>query len=127
MGSKRVLIVEDDPAIREGLKEVLEIEGFSAETASNGKEALEISEQAGNNICLILLDLMMPVMNGIQFLEAKQKHARLASVPVVVITASHGEPALTAATKAEGVLKKPIDLNVLMKFVRKYCVHKNDS
>ncbi|HEY0708362.1 MAG TPA: response regulator, partial [Polyangia bacterium] len=85
---KRVLVVEDDEEIREHLEELLEEEGFAVATASDGYQALtwlrDHPEQAG----VVLLDLMMPVMDGFEFLRRKDKEPSLASVPVIVITAA---------------------------------------
>jgi CheY-like chemotaxis protein len=83
---KEILIVEDDPDIRESLQIVLETEGYHARTAANGKEgmaALELIDQP----CLVLLDLMMPVMNGWEFLAVQRQNDRLSKVPVVVVSA----------------------------------------
>lgn len=120
MVCKSVLIVEDDKEIRELIQEALELEGFSTRTATNGKEALEILDEASDPY-LILLDLMMPVMNGWQFLEAKKANDSLAPMPVVIISAASNEKIGNGASNANGVIKKPIDLDVLIHWVRKYC------
>src|SRR5262245_55470921 len=83
-----VLIVEDDRELREAVGSVLEDEGCSVRSASNGAEALEILHKNGNGYpCIILLDLMMPVMNGWQFLESRKSDAKLDKIPVVVMSA----------------------------------------
>src|SRR5919206_1695644 len=83
-----VLVVEDDFAIRETLRELLEDEGYRVAWAANGKEALaRLHERAPR---VILLDLMMPVMDGWEFRVAQQRDPALASIPVVVISADHG-------------------------------------
>src|SRR5947207_15447872 len=81
-----ILIVEDDFDIREALTQILEDEGFQVRCASNGREALEVAT-SGPAPRLILLDLMMPVMNGWQFRAEQLKDPRLAEVPVLVISA----------------------------------------
>lgn len=112
-----VLLVEDDPDIREGLGSFLEDQGYTVEKAENGKEGLERLEQKKPG--LVLLDLMMPVMNGWQFLEEKKKEPpELSKVPVVVISAVAGNPYVPGAL---ATMKKPIDLNRLMDFVELYC------
>jgi CheY-like chemotaxis protein len=68
--------------------------------------------------CLILLDLMMPIMNGWEFLEAQQATEVLASIPVVVVSAA-GDKARSA--KAHGFIKKPIEVEGLLKMIKRYC------
>lgn len=113
---KPILIVEDDREIREALRDSLELEGYTVFTASNGQEAFDT---LGNmeRPAVILLDLMMPVMNGWQFLEAQREHDVYATIPVVVISAA-GEKAKTA--QAAGYIKKPIDLDALLNVVGQY-------
>src|SRR3989442_228935 len=83
---KEILIVEDDPDIRESLQVVLETEGYNARTAANGKEGVAALESL-EHPCLVLLDLMMPVMNGWEFLAVQRNDERLNKVPVVVVSA----------------------------------------
>jgi CheY-like chemotaxis protein len=112
-----VLIVEDDRDIRESLQEILEFEGYEVLTATNGKEGVEALSRMPRP-CLILLDLMMPVMNGWQFLEAQKSNHCLATIPVVVVSAvSERDKAAGAAA----FIKKPVDLESLLKTVEKYC------
>ncbi len=116
MRCRRVLIVEDDEAIRETLRLSLELEGYQVSTASNGQEAIDTlsGEEAP---CVILLDLMMPVMNGWEFIEYTQKDPRLSRIPVLIVTAYYEQ---AKKLKADGVIKKPIDLDVLMKTLDRY-------
>lgn len=112
-----ILLVEDDPDIRESLGAFLEGEGYQVDKAENGKEGLDrlVQKKPG----LVLLDLMMPVMNGWQFLEEKKKEPpELSKVPVVVISAVPGNPYVPGAL---ATMKKPIDLHRLMDFVELYC------
>jgi two-component system chemotaxis response regulator CheY len=117
MQRKQILVVEDDEGIREFLQIVLEMEGFAVLLASNGKEALEILSQ-GVNPCLIILDLMMPVMDGWQFNKERIKTEAWANIPVVVFTA-FAERA--KSMQVQEVLEKPISLVDLMAVVKKYC------
>lgn len=83
--SNEILVIDDDEGIREALQLTLEMEGYTVFTAANGKVGLEfLSSQMPR---LILLDLMMPVMNGWAFLEAVEKDPVLATIPIVVMTA----------------------------------------
>jgi CheY-like chemotaxis protein len=119
MGSKCVLIVEDDDAIRECLAEVIRIEGVSVETCKNGKEALENLHQQGGKPSLILLDWMMPEMNGEEFVAAKNQDPTIAAIPVTVISAvvehSQGHPGISFR------IRKPIELESLLSIVRFFC------
>jgi len=112
-----VLLVDDDEAIRESLGAVLEDLGCRVSTAKDGKEALAHLRDAASRPCLILLDLMMPVMSGWQFLEARERDAALTSIPVVVMTASNVKPA--AVSNIE-VLRKPLTYEQLVAAIELY-------
>lgn len=112
-----ILVVEDEKAIQEVLKAALEMEGYKVFTADNGKEGIELLPNMPTP-CLILLDLMMPVMNGWEFAEALSKDMTLATIPVVIVTA-FGERAKMVPSK--GILKKPIDLDALLFTVKQWC------
>jgi CheY-like chemotaxis protein len=112
-----VLLVEDDDDIRTDLAEILRIKGYAVQTAANGAEALDrLRDQ--HLPCLILLDLMMPVMDGWQFREVQLQDETLAQVPVVVLT---GVAEDTAALQAKKVMRKPVRLDDLMTTIRGYC------
>ena len=119
---RNILIVEDDLDILDLMKQALEIEGYTVDTATNGKEGLEILDRI-QVPCLILLDMMMPVMDGWAFLQTKKHADVLASIPVVIVTAA-GDNAKSA--DAQGFMKKPIDLNALYATVKKYCPREVD-
>ncbi len=115
---RTILLVEDDPDIREALQMSLEFEGYRVATAANGKDGLERLATI-ETPCLILLDLMMPVMDGWAFAEALGTDMALAAIPYVLVTAySDGTRPLK---EARGVVKKPVDLDVLMKLVKQFC------
>ena len=115
---RTILIVEDDAAIRMALQVALELEGYSVKTASHGKEALEILGRSGIP-CLILLDLMMPIMNGWEFAEELRRNEALSPIPVALVTAYSEEA--SSFTGAQALIKKPIDLERLYQVVRKFC------
>jgi CheY-like chemotaxis protein len=115
MHPRFVLIVDDDPDLLEATSFVLECEGFGVETASHGKEALE-RLHAGKVPAVVLLDLMMPVMNGYQFLEEIAKVPSLQGVPVVVLSAA----APVEVPGAVEVLRKPVELGLLIEVVERY-------
>jgi DNA-binding response OmpR family regulator len=109
-----VLIVDDEPDLRESLRELLEEEGFAVATAADGAEALKHMDQ--NRPCLVILDLIMPNVSGNEVYARMQSDARLSSVPVVVSTsdpsrAPHGVP----------IMKKPINVERLLGAVRQHC------
>lgn len=113
-----VLIIEDDQGIRETLRLTLEIAGYSVFTAANGKEGLDLLPEVPGP-CLILLDLMMPIMDGWAFAEELDRDHVLATIPIVVVTAF--EEKATALKKKYEVVKKPVDIDRLMNIVAHYC------
>jgi CheY-like chemotaxis protein len=117
MSHRPVLVVDDDPDIRETLRFVLEDAGYPVYAAENGKEALAILSSAERLPGLILLDLMMPVMSGDEMLRALKQVKALAQIPVTIVTAS-GAP---MPPLASGLLKKPVDLDVLLRIVERSC------
>ncbi len=117
MRCKSVLVVEDDPYIQEALKLTLELEGYNVYTASNGSDAIATLGKIAKP-CLILLDLMMPVMNGRQFLALQKEDVMLATIPVVVVSAAADAP---EALGAAGYIKKPVELGRLIAMVERYC------
>jgi len=112
---KRVLVVDDERDLVEAMRIVLESEGFGVETASNGQEALT-ALRGGEPPELVLLDMMMPVMNGWQLLSEVAKIPALKSVPVVVLTAA-GVAGLAGVVE---ILRKPIDLELLVEAVGRH-------
>ncbi len=117
MASKRVLVVDDEAAIREVLQQVLEIEGYSVQCAVNGSDGLSRLRNMPKP-CAILLDLMMPIMNGWQFMESLGQDISLKGVPVIVITAFTDR---TQPIQASKVLKKPIDVDYLLDTIKSCC------
>ncbi len=114
-----ILVVDDDADIRQALRDALEFEGYGVSTAANGREAWE-SLQSSPAPALVLLDLMMPVMNGAEFLALLRADARLRTLPVILVTA-FGSTGAAVAARSQGYLAKPLDLDELMGFVARYC------
>lgn len=108
-----VLIVDDDVDIREALAEILEQRGFAVTSAPNGAAAVRELRAMDKPPGAILLDLMMPVMDGYEFLELRRREPFLASIPVIVITAGHGVDRARVG-EATPVIPKPIELSKLM-------------
>jgi CheY-like chemotaxis protein len=113
--SNHVLIVDDDADLLEVTTFVIESEGLVVETARNGEQALAVL-RAGRRPGLVLLDLMMPVMNGWEFLSEVANDPSLKMIPVVVLTAG----AQTEVAGALEVLCKPLDLKALLLTVERY-------
>ncbi len=116
-----VLVVDDDDGIRAALAQALEEEGYLVSTAMHGAEALDWLRTAGRKPCIILLDIMMPVLDGRAFLELKRADPALAEIPVVVVTADGRAQREPLALDAHAVLIKPISLDVLLETVAQYC------
>ncbi len=111
-----ILVVDDDTDLRETLGELLSNEGYDTRLCENGRAALEFLRQGGRPE-LILLDLMMPEMNGWQFREEQLKDAALRGIPVIVMTASRGFDG--HAILAEEILYKPVGLGELIEAVER--------
>ena len=109
-----VLLVDDEEDIRDTLRELFEMKGYRAETAANGAEALE--HLATAKPCVVVLDLVMPVMDGHALLEKMRADPALADVPVVVSTSA---PRL--APRDVPVVPKPIDIAKMVEWVERYC------
>lgn len=112
-----VLIVEDDADLREMMAQLLTLEGYSTETVANGRAALEYLRR-GNRPNVILLDLMMPVMDGWEFRRRQRSDPELAQVPVVVLSAI--DPNRAADLEGAAFLKKPLDFDRLLALIRQY-------
>jgi CheY-like chemotaxis protein len=113
-----VLIIEDDADIRDTLSEVLQGHGYQVATASNGKEGLEALDRI-DRPCVILLDLMMPVMSGPEFLEAFHTDTGHDGIPIVIVSA-YCELIEGCEDIAE-VIPKPMSLQRVLNSVHKYC------
>src|SRR3954468_23043361 len=113
-----VLIVEDDEDLREMMAQLLSLEGYQTATVANGREALEYLHDAGGPQG-ILLDLMMPVMDGWEFRRQQQADPALAPVPVIVLSAL--DQGRASSLDANAFLKKPLDFDRLLTLVRGYC------
>jgi CheY-like chemotaxis protein len=115
--NKTILVVDDDIDLRETLGEVLEDEGYRVELAGNGQEALE-SLRGGLEPSLILLDLMMPVMDGWQFRAEQRRDELLSGIPVVIVSASGNWHEQEERLEAECV-RKPIDFDRLLALIER--------
>ncbi len=115
-----ILVVDDDDDIRESICSLLQDEGHTVIAAANGQEALDALRKHGLP-CLILLDLMMPVMGGAEFRQRQLADWQLAKVPVVLITAAGH--AVAKAIPADGLLPKPLKAEAVIGAVESFCAH----
>ncbi len=114
--SKTVLVVDDDRDVRDSVVQLLRDAGYHVEQAADGREALMLLDSMRPEPCLVLLDMMMPVMNGEEVLAALAESGRLAALPVVICSGH--------ADRAHGVrrlLRKPVSADVLLRLVEEFC------
>jgi CheY-like chemotaxis protein len=116
MTGDKVLIIDDDQDVRQAMADLLKIEGFSAASAANGLEGLE-KMRSEDHISMVLLDLWMPQMDGWEFLRQKGRDARIADVPVVVLSSIPP----VSLDGAETILRKPVDTEPLLQILRRHC------
>jgi CheY-like chemotaxis protein len=111
-----VYVIEDDLETRALLREVLELEGYYVKTAPNGYEALSLLSHDSSSVYLILLDLLMPVMNGWEFLEAADSIIKARSIPVIIMSVTNFQKSSLPKTVFDG-LRKPLDIDVLLSMI----------
>ena len=109
-----VLVVDDEESIRDTLREVVEMIGCSAVVASNGAQALEA--MAREKPCLVIVDLLMPVMSGVELIEAMRRDPELSALPIVVSTSVPGR-----APSGVPVLAKPVAIEAVWECIRRSC------
>ncbi len=112
--SARILLVEDDRDVRESIAEVLAEEGYRVSVAKTGVDALEQLGKSQRLPAVIVLDLMMPVMDGWEFWSLQQNHREWASIPVVVISADTNAKDKASALRPIACLRKPLDIDELL-------------
>lgn len=106
---RNILLVEDDEIVRRAIQMVLEWEGFHVQCAGNGQVALD-SLRAGYRPCLILLDVLMPILDGEQFRQEQLRDPRFASIPVIVVSAAH----FAESVNADNHIRKPFQVQELL-------------
>jgi CheY-like chemotaxis protein len=111
MPPRTVLVVDDDPDIRESLRDALEDEGYDVVTAANGREALDVLPGLSRPLAMIL-DIIMPVMSGVELYATLQSNPNFATIPVVVSTSDPSR-----APSGVLLMRKPIDLDRLLSVV----------
>jgi len=116
-----VLVVDDDTDLRETLAEVLVDNAYQVVSAANGQEALDILHSTATRPCIILLDLMMPIMDGKTFRAALMKESRLSDIPVVVLSAHANMSEVLADVDVHAKLQKPVPIGPLLALVDRHC------
>lgn len=114
-----ILLVEDDVDIADAISTCLEDHGYRIVVAANGRDAMEKLRQSAVLPGLILLDLMMPVMDGWQFRAAQTAEAAFAAIPVVLLSAHVNVREAAEKMAVAGWLKKPVDLTTLLEVVER--------
>lgn len=117
MNPKKVLVIEDDPDIRKNMQLLLELEGYEVLSATNGLEAWELLQATSDLPSAILLDLMMPIMDGFEFREKQKQDPRLAAIPVAIMTADGRIEEKQIRCSAKAALKKPADIDSILSLV----------
>ena len=122
--TKTVLVVDDNDDIREATLGLLKSAGYATRSAGDGAEALALLREGGLRPCLILLDLMMPVMDGFEFRDQQLRYPALAAIPVVVVS-SFGRETAARVLGITDYLAKPIDIDRLLELVEQHCGPRN--
>lgn len=117
--NKKILIVEDEQDIANSLEMLLESENYHIEIALNGKAAIEVLLSEKFIPSLILLDLMMPIMNGLEFRQEQLKNQKYASIPVIIMSAHGHIFDFDNQLTANGYLKKPFEIVDLLNLINK--------
>lgn len=114
-----IVVVEDDPDISEIVSGVLRSAGFEVSEAADGQQGLDRVDQIGRP-CLVLLDLMMPVLSGGEFLDRFRRNEKYAAVPVVIMSA-WAQEAEVVRDQSQGFLRKPFSSRALLETVHRFC------
>jgi CheY-like chemotaxis protein len=118
---RTVMVVEDDPDVRDAIAEVLADCQYNALHAANGAEALQRLRAAAVRPCVILLDMMMPTMDGWQFRAEQRSDPSVSDIPVVVLSAHASGSEAAAQLDAVAFLAKPVSLESLVSLVERFC------
>jgi CheY-like chemotaxis protein len=121
MPDHHILVVDDEDMIRDSLVEYLDENGYRATGAVDGRDALSKLAAPGWRPCVILLDLMMPIMDGKTFRTRQLLDPELAQIPVIVLSAFQGVAKWASDLKLPDHLSKPFKLDDLLRLVHKHC------
>ena len=116
-----VLVIDDDREVRESLRTLLQLDGYKVKTARDGQHALE-QLRGGLRPCIILLDLMMPAMDGQHFRAEQLRDPQFAHIPVVALSGHYDPQQNTASLEAVASLRKPADIDTVLQLIEAHCV-----
>lgn len=119
--SRTVLVVDDDYDIRLSVSDALEMEGYDVWVAANGAEALDRLRRAAKSPCVILLDLMMPTLDGAGFRAVQRGDPAMSTIPVVILSANNRVQHKAAELGTAGYIGKPFRLDELLATVGRFC------
>ncbi|MEZ0391046.1 MAG: response regulator [Pseudobdellovibrionaceae bacterium] len=118
MSCKQILIIEDDQAICQTMKDILEIQGYEVSIANDGQEGVDHLRKILPNPCVIVLDLMMPKANGWQFLDLQRADPQFSHIPVIVCSAFEES---AKSVRPQAFVSKPVQLKQLIGAVKEFC------
>jgi CheY-like chemotaxis protein len=118
---KSILLVEDDPDVRDAVVALLEAAGYRVVAAEHGREALARLRTDASAFCMILLDLFMPEMNGWTFRTEQMRDPALAGIPVLVLSADSHAAQRAITPGVVGAMTKPIEFDRLLEVIAKHC------
>lgn len=118
-----ILIVDDDSDTREAMRLMLEAEGYLVTTANDGSEALAVLLLNGLRPCVIVMDLAMPVMNGVEFRKEQLNHADIARIPFIAYSAVLDVRSAAQQLGASGYFEKPTEFEHVLSIIRQHCHH----
>lgn len=120
--AKKILIVEDSMDIQIPLRQLFEVEGYIVDFATNGLEALDVLKSGSDLPAIILLDIMMPVMDGFEFRNQQIADPRISHIPVIIMSADANIKAKQSKIGAKHYLRKPINIDDLLDVVKKFAI-----
>jgi len=114
-----VLLVEDDDDVREAVQQILTEEGFHVVAAPDGGVALDVLAKGDHRFCTVILDVLMPGVDGAEFLARAREQLR--TIPVLLFSASHLPPSLSEDPQVKDLIPKPVEVEVLLEKIRAHC------
>ena len=114
-----MLLVEDDEDVREAVEQILLQEGFDVVAAPDGAEALQVLAEGRHQFCTVILDVLMPGVDGAEFLARAREQLR--TIPVLLFSASHLPRQLREDPQVKDLIPKPVELEVLLEKIRAHC------
>jgi DNA-binding response OmpR family regulator len=121
MQRHQILVVDDDEDVRESLMDFLQDNGYDPVGAGTGREALDKLGAADMRPCIIILDLMMPIMDGKTFREEQLRNPALAGIPVIIMSAMRDSAETAENLDVPSHFPKPLNLSALLQVVQAHC------